>query len=602
MSFWNGNLIGSTLILGVFLAAGSISAQGLTTAPDDWVGMSRLEPRWLESVEESNPVIGQAASGSIDDYIMITMQYYHIPGVNACVFDDGEIIWTGAYGFANVAAIRPVTPQTTFMLASISKTLTGTALLQLWEAGRFSLDGDINDFSSFDLFNPNYATTPITFRQLLTHTASLDDNWTVMLSTYCQGDSPWQLPDYTYNYFAPGGSIYDPVANFETWRPGSHWEYCNHNFVAAGYLVGAVAGIPFAQYCRDSVFLPLDMAETSWFVADLDTLQMAMPYAFNGTSYIELGHFSYADYPAGALRTSAPQLARHLIAISQYGRYHDRRILDSATVAAMVTPQFPQLNSDQGLTWYRTTIDNRTVWGHAGGDQGVSTYACVDMAERFGVVVLTNGESSRGTGAIVTKLFELISDVDDDDIPDPLDNCPLISNPDQVDSDEDGLGDACDNCPTVGNPLQTDTDADGTGDSCDNCLTLANPLQADGDADGVGDVCDNCPDDPNPGQEDTDGDNIGDVCDGCCVGRVGNANGVGTYPQEVTISDIQTLVTAKFIQGTCDGIVWCLTEGDINQSGGVSPKCSDITISDIQTLVNHLFIAGPANAPLKDCL
>jgi len=89
---------------------------------------------------------------------------------------------------------------------------------------------------------------------------------------------------------------------------------------------------------------------------------------------------------------------------------------------------------------------------------------------------------------------------------------------------------------------------------------------------------------------------------GCCIGRVGDANGLGTYPQEVTISDIQTLVTAKFIQGTCTGYVQCLAEGDANQSGGVDPQCKDITISDIQTLVNHLFIAGPANAPLKDCL
>ncbi|MCX6834657.1 MAG: hypothetical protein NTW07_05910, partial [candidate division Zixibacteria bacterium] len=89
---------------------------------------------------------------------------------------------------------------------------------------------------------------------------------------------------------------------------------------------------------------------------------------------------------------------------------------------------------------------------------------------------------------------------------------------------------------------------------------------------------------------------------GCCEGRVGDANGVGTYPKEVTISDIQTLVTAKFIQGTCDGIVQCLSEGDVNQSGGANPTCGDITITDIQILVNHLFIAGPTNAPLKDCL
>jgi len=89
---------------------------------------------------------------------------------------------------------------------------------------------------------------------------------------------------------------------------------------------------------------------------------------------------------------------------------------------------------------------------------------------------------------------------------------------------------------------------------------------------------------------------------GCCFGRVGNANGVGDYPDEITIGDVQTLVTAKFIQGKCDGYVPCIAEGDVNQSGGVNPTCDDITISDIQTLVNHLFIVGPADAPLDWCL
>ncbi|MCX6835185.1 MAG: hypothetical protein NTW07_08660 [candidate division Zixibacteria bacterium] len=89
----------------------------------------------------------------------------------------------------------------------------------------------------------------------------------------------------------------------------------------------------------------------------------------------------------------------------------------------------------------------------------------------------------------------------------------------------------------------------------------------------------------------------------CCVGRVGDANGTGTYPHEVTISDIQLLVTAKFISSLpCEENLHCLTEADVNQSGGAHPTCSSITISDIQTLVNHLFIAGPLNAPLKNCL
>jgi hypothetical protein len=140
--------------------------------------------------------------------------------------------------------------------------------------------------------------------------------------------------------------------------------------------------------------------------------------------------------------------------------------------------------------------------------------------------------------------------------------------------------------------IDTDPDGyghyDGYGDPAFRCHTCT----------GI----DNCPTVYNPDQKDNNFDGIGDACQSCCFGRVGNVNGLGTYPNEVTISDIQTLVTAKFIQGTCVGYVSCIAEGDVNQSGGADPTCNDITISDIQTLVNHLFIAGPVNAPLKTCL
>jgi hypothetical protein len=94
-------------------------------------------------------------------------------------------------------------------------------------------------------------------------------------------------------------------------------------------------------------------------------------------------------------------------------------------------------------------------------------------------------------------------DTDGDGIPNALDNCPFVFNPDQADSDGDGIGNACDNCPLVFNPDQTDTDGDGVGDACDS----------DTDGDGAPDVIDNCPFVFNPGQEDLDGDGVGNACD-----------------------------------------------------------------------------------------
>jgi len=86
----------------------------------------------------------------------------------------------------------------------------------------------------------------------------------------------------------------------------------------------------------------------------------------------------------------------------------------------------------------------------------------------------------------------------------------------------------------------------------------------------------------------------------CCELRVGNADGQGG--DQPTIGDISTLIDAKFIAGTCDGVIACLVEADINQSGGISPTCHDITISDIAALIDYLFITGPETATLPDCL
>lgn len=91
----------------------------------------------------------------------------------------------------------------------------------------------------------------------------------------------------------------------------------------------------------------------------------------------------------------------------------------------------------------------------------------------------------------------------------------------------------------------------------------------------------------------------GIVASTCCVGRVGDANGAGG--DEPTIGDVSVMIDAKFITGSCSGIITCLAEADINQSGGVSPTCDDITIGDVAILIDYLFITG-SSLGLPTCL
>jgi len=129
-------------------------------------------------------------------------------------------------------------------------------------------------------------------------------------------------------------------------------------------------------------------------------------------------------------------------------------------------------------------------------------------------------------GHRVDFVLDPAADSDGDGVPNGVDNCLFVPNPDQEDADEGGMGDSCDNCIEVANPNQGDADGDGSGDMCevdadddgilneeDNCWLIPNPDQINSDTDSLGDACDNCIDDYNPFQYDKDGDGIGDVCD-----------------------------------------------------------------------------------------
>lgn len=349
------------------------------------------------------------STSTIDSLITLIMEDYHVAGVSTSVIRNNNIVWNRSYGFANIKNWIPVTDTTAFMLASVSKTITGAALLKLWEQGLFNLDDNINDYMPIRIVNPYCPDSVITFRMLLTHTSSLKDNWDVMFSTYVPGDTPIRLDEYVRSYFLPGGYYYNATKNFYNWKPGKSWSYCNHNFVLIGYLVSMISNIPFDQYCRDSLFLPIHMNRTSWFLSGLDTNTVAMPYTYNGVKYVPYGHFGYADYPAGALRSSTRDLARFLTMFLSGGELDEMQLLQKKTIDTIATIQYPSIISNQGLTWFRAQQGSRTVWEHSGGDQGVRTKIGFCRQDSSAVIVLTNGESTTASETIYSILWDAVS-------------------------------------------------------------------------------------------------------------------------------------------------------------------------------------------------
>ena len=344
-----------------------------------------------KSQQDNSQKLSELSVINIDSLFQTFMNTYHIPGLAACIIKDDKITWEGYYGYANIALQDSVKASTIFMLASISKTVTASALMQLWEQGRFQLDDSINAYLPFPIRNPHFAWAPITFRHLLTHSSSIRDGY---YPYYWGSDPQITLEDYIIGNLTPGGSHYSPENFSDNYPPGAFVSYCNIGVSLCGYLVEVISGIPFDQYCRDSIFIPLGMTNTAWFLRDLDVSLIAHPYTWNGSSYHDYGHYGYASYPDGELRTTVRSLAKWLIANINFGKLGDIRVLDSTTVRLMRTVEFwpPDWSgAGLGLIWQTWAFpDGRWVWYHDGRDYGVSTTMNLDELHKTGVIILTN--------------------------------------------------------------------------------------------------------------------------------------------------------------------------------------------------------------------
>lgn len=140
---------------------------------------------------------------SLDRYIKAQLTRAHMPGLSAAIVKNGQVVWTGAYGYSRVNTKEPVTSETLFELASVSKTVIATAVMQIWEKGQLDLDADINLYLPFQVVNPNFPKTPITTRMLMTHTSSIVDNSLVFLKEYRRGDPTIPLGQFLADFLGP---------------------------------------------------------------------------------------------------------------------------------------------------------------------------------------------------------------------------------------------------------------------------------------------------------------------------------------------------------------------------------------------------------------
>ena len=327
-----------------------------------------------------------------DKVIESIMKSAHMSAMSACIVKNGKVVWAKGYGLYDRENGKEAGNETIYLVASISKTITATAIMQLYEKGLLSIDDDVNKYLPFPLRNPNYPDEPITIKMLLSHTSSLAVDPPAF---YCYFPGDLEIKGYPYpwleEYLVPGGMHYKP----QVWSdamPGEKLQYANVGFSLLGYIVELVSNESFEQYCQQNIFKPLRMHNTSFFLKNLNISRIAVPYEYRG-KYEPLLHYAILDYPAGGLRASIMDLAHFLIAHMNNGVYNGIRILnESSTMEMHKVHAHGKYFFDYGYGFQIWHIGGDTYIGHTGGLYGVATKMVYRESDKIGIIYFINKE------------------------------------------------------------------------------------------------------------------------------------------------------------------------------------------------------------------
>ena len=343
-------------------------------------------------------------TAKLDTFVEEMMDAYDVPGVGLAVVEGGEISYVRGYGVRDVTTGAPVTPDTQFPVGSVTKSFTALGVMLLVEAGRIELDAPVVTYlPEFRLADPE-ATRTVTVRHLLSHTTGLT-----------------RTDASTYDPTITGTEIVAAAATTPlVGAPGERFVYSNVNTIIAGAVIERVTGRSWKAFTRERVLEPLGMTNTTLSIDELRRQQdVALPHELDvqrglrPTDYLTLG----ADAPAGALNSSAAEMARYLrfqlgngaplltrenlnamhargVATAEFGLAE--LIAAQAEAAADRPESVPDpLTTDGGYGFYWGTgrcLGTDTV-EHGGSTTGFRANVTLLPETRSGVVVLTNNGS-----------------------------------------------------------------------------------------------------------------------------------------------------------------------------------------------------------------
>lgn len=318
-----------------------------------------------------------------DDLVPKLMEKHHVPGVAISLVKDGKKLFAKGYGYANLDTKKPAhADETLFRIASISKLFTWIAVMQQVEEGRIDLDTDVNKYLKKFKIPDTFPGRPVTMRHLMTHTAGFDDH----IEPRIYSKDPSDL---------------EPLWAFlkRTWPPqvrppGEISVYSNYGTCLAALIVEEVSGMAFEEYIEKRIIQPLGMNRTTIVQPLPNRLasDMSVGYVYGKDGYSPQEFELIRVAPAGAVSTTATDMAKFMIAQLQLGRYGNKRILGEAAAREMQSPQFSPAPGVSSLCLgiYETPLHGLRMIGHAGDTVFFHSNLFIIPKEQVGLFVTCN--------------------------------------------------------------------------------------------------------------------------------------------------------------------------------------------------------------------
>lgn len=320
---------------------------------------SKLPPDWVYLLD-----------GSLER----VRQEFAIPGLAVGVIEDGVPMYVRAFGVRDTQTSEPVTVHTLFHVASISKTLTAAAVMQLAEQNRLALTDPVGRYL------PAFANSPITITQLLTHTAGLQD---------MRHSSPTADAKAVTEYI-------EKVAQRKlAYEPGEGWEYSDTAFNVLGAVIEAVTKQSYSQYMQAHVLVPAGMTESTF---ELPGVGADIAWPHTGEAFVRRA----SSYPWDRVFLPSAGLNASITDMTRWALVHlnrDPALLSPASYEALLSYQLDSSweGMAMGLGWQLEQQDDRWLPRHAGAAHGFSALLTLYPQQRRAIVILSNGETTPRT-------------------------------------------------------------------------------------------------------------------------------------------------------------------------------------------------------------